>query len=134
MLERGEGYIVNVASGAGAVAQRLRVTVRAGDLVARMGGDEFCILCEQVSDADEVRQLGYRLIDAVSTPLRLQDRQVQIGGSIGIALDSTGHALIERVVRDADVALYRAKHNGRGRVEVLEPSASSPSLLETASP
>jgi diguanylate cyclase (GGDEF)-like protein/PAS domain S-box-containing protein len=115
------------------VAQRLRVTVRAGDLVARMGGDEFCILCEQVSDADEVRQLGHRLIDAVSTPFPLQDRDVQIGGSIGIALDTTGHALIESVVRDADAALYRAKHNGRGRVEVLEPSASSPSLLETMS-
>ena len=115
------------------VAQRLRVTVRAGDLVARMGGDEFCIVCEQVTGVDEVRQLGQRLINAVSAPLPLHGRDVQVGGSIGIALDSTGQASIDSVVRDADIALYRAKHNGRGRVEIFEPAASRPSTLVTAS-
>ncbi len=104
------------------VARRLRVAVRVGDLVARMGGDEFCILCEQVSGLNEVRELGQRLIDAVSAPLRLHGRDVQIGTSIGIALDNAGRELIGSLVRDADVALYRAKHNGRGRVELFGPS------------
>ena len=106
------------------VAQRLRVAVRAGDLVARMGGDEFCILCEHVDDVSEVQQLGQRLIDTVSSPLQLEGREVQVGASIGIALDSTGRELIESVVQDADFALYRAKHNGRGRVELADPSVS----------
>jgi diguanylate cyclase (GGDEF)-like protein/PAS domain S-box-containing protein len=106
------------------VAQRLRVAVRAGDLVARMGGDEFCILCEHVSDLSEVRQLGQRLIDAASAPLQLEGQEVQIGVSIGVALDSGGRESIEGVVQDADFALYRAKHNGRGRVELSDQSVS----------
>src|SRR5260370_5753759 len=105
-------------------ARRLPVAVRAGDLVAGMGGDEFCILCERVSDLDEVRDLGQRLIDAVRAPLRLHGREVQIGTSIGIALDSTGDEMIGSLIRDADVALYPAKHNGRGRTEAFSPPIS----------
>jgi predicted signal transduction protein with EAL and GGDEF domain len=56
--------------------------------------------------------------------LRSEGREVQVGASIGIALDSTGRELIESVVQDADFALYRAKHNGRGRVELAAPSVS----------
>jgi diguanylate cyclase (GGDEF)-like protein/PAS domain S-box-containing protein len=104
------------------VARRLRVAVRAGDVVARLGGDEFCVLCERITGEHEARELGKRLIDAISSPLRLEGRDVQIGTSIGIALDTTGAVTIGSLVRDADVALYRAKHNGRGRVEIFTPS------------
>jgi diguanylate cyclase (GGDEF)-like protein len=65
-----------------------------------------------------------RLVEAVSAPLQLEGREVQIGASIGIALDSNGQELIESVVQDADFALYRAKDNGRGRVELSDPSVS----------
>lgn len=112
------------------IARRLRVAVRAGDVVARLGGDEFCVLCERISDERETRDLGQRLIDAISSPLRLEGRDVQIGTSIGVALDTTGAEMIGSLVRDADVALYRAKHNGRGRVELftapLNPSLTLP--------
>jgi diguanylate cyclase (GGDEF)-like protein/PAS domain S-box-containing protein len=104
------------------VARRLRVAVRAGDLIARLGGDEFCVLCERISDEHEARELGQRLIDAIGSPLRLEGRDVQIGTSIGVTLDTTGTVMIGSLVRDADVALYRAKHNGRGRVEFFTPS------------
>jgi diguanylate cyclase (GGDEF)-like protein/PAS domain S-box-containing protein len=104
------------------VARRLRVAVRAGDVVARIGGDEFCVLAERISDEREARDLSRRLLDAVGTPLKLEGRDVQISTSIGLALDTTGAEMIGSLVRDADVALYRAKHNGRGRVEVFTPS------------
>jgi diguanylate cyclase (GGDEF)-like protein/PAS domain S-box-containing protein len=106
------------------VAQRLRLAVRVGDLVARMGGDEFCILCEHVRDVSEVALLGQRLIESVSIPLELEGREVRIGASIGIALDNVGRESIESVVQDADFALYRAKHDGRGRVELADPLGS----------
>ncbi len=101
------------------VARRLRVAVRGGDVVARLGGDEFCVLCERIEGEREARDLGQRLIDAVSSPLHLADRDVRIGTSIGVALDATGTEMIGSLVRDADVALYRAKHNGRGRTELF---------------
>jgi len=104
------------------VARRLRVTIRGGDVVARFGGDEFCVLCERINGEREARELGQRLIDAVNSPLRLKGRDLQIGTSIGIALDTTGAQMIGSLVRDADVALYQAKHNGRGRVELFTPS------------
>jgi diguanylate cyclase (GGDEF)-like protein len=104
------------------IAKRLRVAVRAGDVVARLGGDEFCVLCENVSDAAEARDLGQRLIDAVSIPLQLDGRNVEVSTSIGIALDSSGAEMIGSLVRDADVALYIAKHNGRGRAELFTAS------------
>jgi diguanylate cyclase (GGDEF)-like protein len=91
-------------------------------VVARIGGDEFCVLAERISDEREARDLGRRLLDAVGTPLKLEGRDVQISTSIGLALDTTGAEMIGSLVRDADVALYRAKHNGRGRVEVFTPS------------
>jgi diguanylate cyclase (GGDEF)-like protein/PAS domain S-box-containing protein len=114
------------------IAKRLRVAVRAGDVVARLGGDEFCVLCEHVRDAAEAQDLGQRLIDAVSIPLHLDGRNVEISTSIGIALDSSGGEMIGSLVRDADVALYGAKHNGRGRAELF--AASLRHRTDSASP
>ncbi len=101
------------------VAKRLRVAVRGGDLVARLGGDEFCVLCELITGEDEMRELGERIVGAVSTPLRIHGRDVEIGTSIGIAVDVRGEQTLGNLVRDADVALYHAKRGGKGRVEVF---------------
>jgi diguanylate cyclase (GGDEF)-like protein/PAS domain S-box-containing protein len=104
------------------VAKRLRVAVRGGDLVARLGGDEFCVLCELVTGEDEMRELGNRIIGAVSTPLVVHGREVQVGTSIGIALDTGEAGTIGNLVRDADVALYHAKREGKSRVAVFDGS------------
>ena len=102
------------------LARRLRVGIRSGDLVARLGGDEFCVLCEHVESDEEIRELGQRLCDIVSIPMVIHGRDVQVGTSVGIALDDSGSATIGSLVRNADVALYRAKREGRFRVVVFD--------------
>lgn len=104
------------------VAKRIRVAVRGGDLVARIGGDEFCVLCEMVTGEAEMHELGKRIVGAVSTPLIVHGRDVQVGTSIGIALDHGDARTIGRLVRDADVALYHAKRAGKSRVVVFHDS------------
>jgi diguanylate cyclase (GGDEF)-like protein/PAS domain S-box-containing protein len=102
------------------IAKRLRVAVRGGDLVARIGGDEFCILCELVTGEAEMYELGNRIVGAVSTPLIVHGRDVQVGTSIGIALDDGAPDTLGNLVRDADVALYHAKRAGKNRVAVFD--------------
>lgn len=104
------------------VAKRLRVSVRGGDLVARIGGDEFCVLCELVTGDAEMRELGNRIVGAVSSPLVVHGRDVQVGTSIGIALDDGAARTIGKLVRDADVALYHAKRDGKSRVAIFDDS------------
>jgi diguanylate cyclase (GGDEF)-like protein/PAS domain S-box-containing protein len=102
------------------LGRRLRVGIRTGDLVARLGGDEFCVLCEAVESRDEMLELGQRLCDVVSIPMVIQGREVQLGTSIGIAFDDGGSRTIGQLIRDADVALYRAKRAGGSRVTVFD--------------
>ena len=98
------------------VADRLRRTVRGGDTVARLGGDEFAIVQPDATGAAAAR-LATRIQEALSKPVELPVGQVFIGCSIGMAYDA-GHPP-ERLLRDADSALYRAKERGRNRVEVF---------------
>jgi diguanylate cyclase (GGDEF)-like protein/PAS domain S-box-containing protein len=102
------------------LARRLRVGIRSGDLVARLGGDEFCVLCERVESREEMRDLGQRLCDVVSIPMVIHGRDVQVGTSVGIAVADGGSSTIGSLVRNADVALYRAKREGRFRVVVFD--------------
>jgi diguanylate cyclase (GGDEF)-like protein len=109
-----------------AVAQRLASVVRRGDLVARMGGDEFVVLCHDV-DEHEAEALGRRIADAVRQPLTLDGRSVSVGASVGILVaetrpravdDTVDHTASDDLVREliaaADAAMYDAKRNGAG--------------------
>jgi diguanylate cyclase (GGDEF)-like protein len=98
------------------IAARLRIGVRSGDVIARLGGDEFCVLCERVAGDDEAEELAARLIDIVAVPMAIAGRSIELGTSIGVAVDDGGAASIEKLIRNADVALYQAKEAGRGRV------------------
>jgi diguanylate cyclase (GGDEF)-like protein len=104
-----------------AVAQRLADTIRAGDTVARFGGDEFVILAE-VSGEHDALDLGRRLIDALATPFSVAGRELSVTASIGVVVsrDLQDPVLL---VRDADVAMYRAKEAGRARVELFDERA-----------
>ncbi len=95
------------------VAKRLRSLVGENGLVARLGGDEFAILLS-IDDAGAAAELSQRIIDALIAPYDLEGHQANIGASIGISLAPTDGLDSEGLLRSADLALYRAKSQGRG--------------------
>ena len=96
-----------------AVARRLEACLRPGDTVARFGGDEFAILLEDITDLSDVTGIAQRLQQHLGRPLRLDSHEVCTTASIGIALSATAYDRPEEILRDADVAMYRAKALGR---------------------
>ena len=102
-----------------AVAQRLVECLRAEDTAARLGGDEFAVLLEQLATAGEATRVADRVIAALSQPFRAAGRDVFVGVSIGIAFDEVG-ATVDQLLRNADLAMYRAKAKGKGRAECFE--------------
>lgn len=105
------------------VAERLRRLVRAGDIVARIGGDEFIVLSEQVGNG-QLKRLGERLIRGISQPYELDGRiSVGIGASVGIA-HAPEHGLdLESLMSTADAALYQAKSSGKSCCVIASPSS-----------
>ncbi len=101
-------------------AGRILNAVRREDLVVRMGGDEFVIVCESV-DAAEAGRVAERIRDSLESPLRVHDRDFTASVSIGVAQVSDGSSNSEDLVRRADLAMYRAKQRGRNRVEFFAP-------------
>jgi diguanylate cyclase len=99
------------------VAERLRAVVRPGDTVARLGGDEFAILLEDISSADDSAAVAERVLDGLSAPFVVGGRDTTIAASIGIALNSRADDL-DSLLRNADVAMYSVKQNGRARYEL----------------
>jgi len=104
------------------IGQRLLGLVGAGGTVARFGGDEFMVLCEDIGDETAARELAAHVTAAVRLPISLGDQEgeVFVTASVGIAL-SNGHDTADSLLRDADAAMYRAKEHGRARLEVFEP-------------
>ena len=93
---------------------RLKRCVRGSNLVARTGGDEFVILQEEECSPENTANFAQRIIDSLMKPYQLRENQVQIGVSIGIAFQNEQIEDVRDVVKNADVALYRAKKSGRG--------------------
>ena len=109
-----------------AVAERLRECLRESDTAARLGGDEFAILIEDVPEPGDVARTAERLIDALEAPFALEDKEVFVHASIGVAL---GHGPEEEtsgdLLRNADLAMYIAKGQGKRRYEFFKPSMHS---------
>ncbi len=101
------------------VAERLRAALRAADTVARLGGDEFTILLETDHLADALRT-AERIQEALRLPFRVGEHEIFTTASIGVALSATGYERPNDVLRDADIAMYRAKSRGRGIHEVFD--------------
>ena len=98
-----------------AVADRFRTQLRGSDTIARLGGDEFAILVDTLDSVDQAGTVAQRVLDALVEPLQLpgQEREVAIGASVGIAL-TDDDARADRLLSDADAAMYQAKRDGKG--------------------
>jgi predicted signal transduction protein with EAL and GGDEF domain len=96
--------------------------VRAGDLVARMGGDEFAIVCEDRAGSLDLTELLTRLDAVWAVPVALEAGELPVSGSIGVVVCTGPDDTPESLLRDADVALYRAKADRRGSTVIYDPS------------
>ena len=103
------------------VADRLRQCIRDADMVARLGGDEFAIVQAGASQPTEATSLASRLIEAIGAPYRLGGHEVTVELSIGIALAPGDGLDPDRLLKNADMALYRAKSDGQGLYRFFEP-------------
>jgi len=104
------------------VASRLRTSVREGDTVARLGGDEFAIVQAGTDlQASESSSLAERLVEIVGAPYAIHGHQLNIGVSIGIAFAPNDGEDPDQLLKNADMALYRAKEDGRGTYRFFEP-------------
>jgi diguanylate cyclase (GGDEF)-like protein/PAS domain S-box-containing protein len=103
------------------VAARLLGCVREGDAVARIGGDEFAIISGDLAEAAAMTAFAARLIETISAPLYLDGHQVVVGASIGIALAPTDASDPDQLLTSGDMALSRAKADGRGTYRFFEP-------------
>ena len=113
-------------------ARRIRATVRETDTLARLGGDEFVVLCEDVEGVHHVTDLAQRIITSLQSPFQLGDDDAQVSASIGIAFSVDGTDAVDALIANADLAMYRAKQNGRSRYELFDDAMQKWVLSQTA--
>lgn len=102
------------------VAHRIEATLRPDDTVARFGGDEFVIICEDLIDEAEAEHIAQRISTAISEPAVIGSSEVVVSVSIGISSVTDANEDPDQVIRDADAAMYVAKQNGRARWEIFD--------------
>ncbi|MCG5061726.1 MAG: EAL domain-containing protein [Limnoraphis sp. WC205] len=101
------------------IAIKLIQSVRSIDAVARFGGDEFAILLENLHDLNEIYHIAQRIRQEIIKPIYINEHKIFTNVSIGIVLSSMGYNKVDDLIRDADIAMYRAKTLGRGRYEIF---------------
>jgi diguanylate cyclase (GGDEF)-like protein len=103
-----------------AVASRLLKCVRAPDMVARLSGDEFAVLIEDIGTPEVAQDVARRVLDTLGVPLQIAGRELDPSVSIGIAIGDGNYVVADELLRDADLALYRAKELGRKRYMMFD--------------
>jgi len=116
-LGHGEGDLLLVAA-----ADRLSEAIRAGDTIARMGGDEFAVLVEDASGDETPVDIARRLLAILEPPFDRAGKELFVRASVGVAVASSPGHTADDLLRNADIAMYTAKTNGKNRIEVFTPS------------
>ncbi len=118
------------------VAGRLRGALRAGDVVARLGGDEFVVILGQTSERDDVERIAGNLLSVLSQPLQLSGHECHTTASIGIAMYPSDGGDVQTLTKNADMAMYLAKEDGKNGFRFFTREIKTPSIerltLETA--
>lgn len=112
------------------VARRLLNCVRDPDMVARVSGDEFAILLEDVKTPETAQRVAQRVLETLCLPMQVAGRELQPSVSIGIAIADDSYTMADEIVRDADLALYRAKELGRKRFELFDETLTKNAVDE----
>jgi len=110
------------------ITSRIKTCLRSGDTVARLGGDEFTILLEDIKDVSEAKRVASRIQEQLRLPFKLSGNEVFTTASIGIALSVADYNRPEQILRDADMAMYRAKTRGKARYEVFDIAMHSSAM------
>ena len=102
------------------ISRRLKVLLRSSDTAARLGGDEFVILAEDLRDAEDALVIANRVLEELKLPFEVSGHKIFTSSSIGIVLSAPGYDQPADILRDADIALYRAKALGKNRCELFD--------------
>jgi diguanylate cyclase (GGDEF)-like protein len=112
------------------VSTRISACKRSHDLLARLGGDEFVVLLDNFQSLEDVEAIAQRIVESVSAPFIIEDKQIYSGASIGIAEITTDYKEADDALRDADAAMYQAKSLGRNRYVVFDISMRNQIMAE----
>ena len=104
------------------VAQRIRGCLRAHDVVARLGGDEFIIYLLETNGEGGINRAAERLIEELKKPFQARDQEIYLSASIGVVSEIGGYMTPTEILRDADIAMYKAKEEGRSRYKLFSPA------------
>jgi diguanylate cyclase (GGDEF)-like protein/PAS domain S-box-containing protein len=111
-----------------AVGRRFGEAIRPGDTLARLGGDEFAVLLDGISGEIGARLIAERLVDTLAAPFPVDGRDITVGASVGVAVANAGSGGAADLLRDAEIALYRAKASALNRVAVFESGMGGASM------
>lgn len=107
------------------ITRKLTDLLRPSDMVARLGGDEFVLLIDNIRDFGQAEKVAERILRDLTQPININGQEVYSGASIGIAFSSPDYERAENLIRDADIAMYRAKTNGKSRYEIFDQEMHS---------
>ena len=111
-----------------AVAERLRASVRSGDTAARFGGDEFAVLLEDVGSDAYAREAADRMVMSLHAPIMIDTHELCPSFSIGVTMSTPGGDTVEEMLRQADLAMYRAKANGKAQYAVFDQAMAADAM------